>query len=150
MNDIKIKNKKAYFEYEIIDKYIAGIQLTGTEIKSIRNGKASIKEAFCVFVKNELFIRNMFISEYDKGSYNNHAPKRDRKLLLNKQELNKLHKSIKTKGTTIVPLLLFINKGGLAKLEVALAKGKKLHDKREDIKEKDTKRDTDRLLKNYV
>jgi SsrA-binding protein len=145
--DINIKNKRAKFEFHILDTYIAGIMLTGTEIKSIRNGKASVMESYCVFEKGELYIRNMNISEYEEGSYNNHKPRRDRKLLLNKKELDKLFKKIKIKGFSIIPLNLFINERGLAKLKIALAEGKKLHDKREDLKEKDSKRDMDRVMK---
>ena len=147
--NISIKNKKASFEYELLDQYTAGMQLTGTEIKSIRNSKASINEAYCVFVKDELYIRNMHIAEYKFGNYNNHEPKRDRKLLLNRQELNKLSKKLRDKGFTIVPLKLFINRGGYAKLQIALARGKKLYDKRESLKEKDAARQIDRNLKNF-
>jgi len=147
MSNVNIKNKKAGFEYHLVDKYVAGIQLTGTEIKSIRNSKASVGEAYCVFVKSELFIRNMHIAEYDPGSYNNHEPKRDRKLLLNRLELDKLKKKLKNKGVTIVPVRLFINDKGLAKLEIALAEGKKLYDKRQDLKSKDDKRAMDRAMK---
>ena len=137
-NNINIKNRKASFEFSFLEKYTAGIQLTGTEIKSIRNGKASIGEAYCVFIKEELWVRNMHIDEYTQGTYYNHAPKRDRKLLLNKSELRKLELKIKDKGLTIIPLALFINSKGFAKLEIALAKGKKLFDKRDDIKKRDT------------
>lgn len=146
-NNIHIKNKKASFEYAFIDKYIAGIQLTGTEIKSIREGKSTINDAFCVFQRNELFIRNMHIAHYFNGTYNNVAEKRDRKLLLNKHELEKLQGKLKDQGLTIIPIRLFINEKGFAKLEVALAKGKKLFDKREDIKKRDTERETNRKLK---
>lgn len=146
-NNIHIKNKNASFEYSFIDKYIAGIQLTGTEIKSIREGKSNINDAFCVFMKNELFIRNMHIAHYFNGTYNNVAEKRDRKLLLNKHELEKLQGKLKDQGLTIIPLRLFITEKGYAKLEIALAKGKKLFDKREDIKKRDTERETDRRLK---
>lgn len=146
-NQINIKNKKASFEYEFIEKFTAGIQLTGTEIKSIRAGKASIVEGYCFIKDNELFIKNMYIAEYEQGSYNNHNPKRDRKLLLNKTEINKLVKKKKDVGLTIVPLKIFINKKGYAKLDIALAKGKKLHDKRHDLKNKDAKRQMDRAMK---
>ena len=145
--NINIKNKKASFEFEFIDTYTAGIQLTGTEIKSIRNSKASIGEAYCVFINNELFVKNMHVAEYEDGGYNNHEPRRLRKLLLNKQELAKLQRKLKDKGLTVIPTRLFISKGGYAKLNIALAKGKKLHDKRESIKERDNKRNLDRLLK---
>ncbi len=146
---IEVKNKKAYFEYEISDKYTSGIVLTGTEIKSIRQGKVAIKESFCEFKSGELFIVNMHIDPYEMGTYNNHEPRRKRKLLLNRQELNKLFKGVKTKGMTIVPLKLFLSEKGLAKILLGLAKGKKIHDKRESIKEKDLKRELDRKLKNY-
>tara|TARA_B100000508_G_scaffold118450_1_gene98618 strand:- start:131830 stop:132288 length:459 start_codon:yes stop_codon:yes gene_type:complete len=148
-NPINIKNKKAKFEYHILDKYTAGIQLGGTEIKSIRLGKASIQEAYCVVEDGEVFIRNMHIREYENASFYQHKPKADRKLLLNKQEIKKLEKKMNTKGFTIVPLRLFINQKGLAKLDIALAQGKKLHDKRQDLKEKDDKRAMDRIKKEY-
>lgn len=144
---VHIKNKKAKFEFELLDKYTAGIVLTGTEIKSIRQSKASIVEAFCVFEKGELFIRNMFVNEYENGSYYNHSPRRDRKLLLNRIELTKLEKKVKIKGFSITPTLLFIDENGRAKLVIYLAQGKKLHDKREDLKEKDAKRDIERSSK---
>ena len=144
---IAIKNKKASFEYEFVETYTAGIQLTWTEIKSIRNTKASIIESYGIMIKEELFIRNMYIAEYENGSHYNHESKRDRKLLLNRIELNKINKKIKAKGLTIVPLKLFINNKGLAKIDIALAKGKKIHDKREDLKSKDAKREIDRNLK---
>ncbi|MBU2940598.1 SsrA-binding protein SmpB [Lacinutrix sp. C3R15] len=147
---VNIKNKKAKFEYEILDKYTAGIVLTGTEIKSIRDSKASIAESFCEFnEQNELFVINMTIQEYVYGNYYNHRPKAERKLLLNKRELKKLAKDVNTKGLTIVPLRLFINERGLAKLVIALAKGKKLYDKRETMKDRDNKRDLDRIKKNF-
>ncbi len=148
-NSINIKNKRARFEYELLDKYVAGIQLGGTEIKSIRLGKASIQEAFCVVEEGEVYIRNMYIKEYENASFFQHNPKSDRKLLLNKKEINKLEKKMNTKGFTIVPLRMFINKKGLAKLEIALAKGKKLYDKRQDLKEKDDKRAMDRIKKSF-
>ncbi len=145
-NTINIKNKRASFEYAFIDKYIAGLQLTGTEIKSIREGKANINDAFCVFQKDELLVRNMHIAHYFNGTYNNVEEKRDRKLLLNRQELNKLQNKLKDQGLTIIPLRLFISDKGYAKLEIALAKGKKLFDKREDIKKRDTDREMKRKL----
>ena len=141
---VNIRNKKAGFEYFLLEKFIAGIVLTGTEIKSIRAGKASINEAYCAFTGSELFVRNMHVAEYDFGSYNNHEPKRERKLLLNSRELRKLKTKLAEKGFTLVPVVLFINETGLAKLEIALAKGKKLHDKRETIKKKDIEREMDR------
>jgi SsrA-binding protein len=148
-NKVNIKNKKAYFEYEIIDKFIAGIMLTGTEIKSVRQSKASIKEAYCVIIKNKALVRNMTINEYENGGHYNHEPKRDRILLLNKKEIEKLAKGVEQKGFTIVPLHLFINEKGLAKLEIGLAQGKKLHDKRETLKEKDVSRELDRIKKEF-
>ena len=147
---INIKNKRARFEYELIDEYTAGIILTGTEIKSIRNSKASIAESFCEFNhKGELFTVNMHIEEYAFGTRFNHKPKAQRKLLLNKKELNKLYKEVKNGGLTIVPLRLFINDKGLAKIRIALARGKKLYDKRETIKDRENKRDLDRVKKNF-
>ncbi|MDA9628327.1 SsrA-binding protein SmpB [Flavobacteriaceae bacterium] len=147
---INIKNKRARFEYELIDEYTAGIILTGTEIKSIRNSKASITESFCEFnQKGELFTVNMHIEEYAFGTRFNHKPKAQRKLLLNKKELNKLYKEVKNGGLTIVPLRLFINEKGYAKIRIALARGKKLYDKRETIKDRENKRDLDRVKKNF-
>ena len=147
MKDINIKNKKAFFEYQILDKFIAGIELKGTEIKSIREGKATISEGFCFFKSNELWIKGMHITEYKLGTYANHEPKRERKLLLNNQELNKISKKIQDQGITIVPLRLFISKKGWAKIEISTAKGKKIHDKRNTIKERDIKRDIEREQK---
>ncbi|MCE2611941.1 SsrA-binding protein SmpB [Flavobacteriaceae bacterium D16] len=148
--NINIKNKRARFEYELLDTYVAGIVLSGTEIKSIRLGKASISESFCEFNdKGELFVINMQVDEYAHGSHYNHRPKAERKLLLNKQELKKLHREVKNSGQTIVPLNLFINDRGLAKLKIALARGKKLYDKRETLKERDTKRNLDRIKKQF-
>ena len=146
-NEINIKNKRASFEYSFLDKFIAGIQLTGTEIKSIREGKASISESFCVILNDELWVRNLNINEYSKGNIYNHEPKRDRKLLLKKQELNKLISKLKDQGLAIIPLRMFISKSGYAKLEIALSKGKKIFDKREDIKKRDTQRDIERHIK---
>ena len=143
---IRIKNKKAFFEYFIEEKYVAGIQLQGTEIKSIRTGKVSLAESYCTFRGNELFVINMHIAEYDFGTHYNHEPKRDRKLLLTKRELKKLSIKINERGFTLIPTYLFINDKGLEKLEIAVAKGKKLYDKRETIKQKDTKRDIERRL----
>ena len=144
---IDIKNKKAKFEYEFLETYTAGLQLYGTEIKSIRNNKASITEAYAVMIKNELFLRNMYIADYENGSHYNHESKRDRKLLLNKIELLKINKKLKNKGLTIVPIKLFISNNGWAKINIALAKGKKIHDKREDLKSKDAQRVIDQKLK---
>ena len=146
---INIKNRKATFEYEILSKFIAGISLLGTEIKSIRNNKANISDAYCIFNNNELYVKNLHISEYPNSGYVNHEPKRDKKLLLNKQELQKLHTKVKEKGNSIVPLRLFINEKNKAKIEIALAKGKKIYDKRESIREKDLKRELDRKTKTY-
>jgi len=147
---VNIQNKKARFLYEILDKYTAGIVLTGTEIKSIRNSKASIAESFCEFnEQGELFVINMTIEEYIYGTYYNHKPKAERKLLLNKKELKKLQKEVQNTGLTIIPLKLFINEKGYAKLDIALAKGKKLFDKRETIKDRDNKRNLDRIKKIY-
>ncbi|MCB2218909.1 MAG: SsrA-binding protein SmpB [Bacteroidetes bacterium] len=143
-SQIKIKNKKASFEYHLVERYVAGIELQGTEIKSIRTGKVSLAESYCTFKGDELFVINLHIAEYEFGTYNNHEPKRDRKLLLTKRELNKLATKTKERGFTIVPTLLFINEKGLAKLEIAVAKGKKLYDKRESIKSKDTDREMER------
>ena len=147
---MNIQNKRARFEYELIDEFTAGIVLTGTEIKSIRNSKASISESFCEFnEKGELFTVNMNIEEYAYGTRFNHRPKAQRKLLLNKKELKKLHKEVKNSGLTIVPLRLFINDKGFAKMLIALARGKKLYDKRETIKDRENKRDLDRVKKNF-
>ena len=145
--DIYIKNKKAYFEYHILDKYTAGIKLLGTEIKSIRDGKANINDAFCTFIDNQLFVRNLHIAEYSFGSFYNHEAKRDRIVLVNKKELKKLQTRGEEQGLTIVPLALFISDRGFAKLEIGLAQGKKTFDKREMLKERDTKVEMDRAMK---
>jgi len=143
---INILNKKARFEYELLEQYTAGIVLTGTEIKSIRLGKAQITESFCEFNENkELFLINSSIEEYSFGTHYNHRAKSERKLLLNKKELRSLYKSLQNKGLTIIPLRLFINEKGLAKVDIALARGKKLYDKRATIKDRDVKRDLDRM-----
>ena len=144
-SDIKIAKKQAKFEYIILDRYTAGIQLFGTEIKSIREGKASLVDSWCSFTGNELFVRQMHIAEYRFGSYANHEAKRDRKLLLNRKELRKLEKATKDTGKTIIPLLLFINERGLAKLEIALCQGKHTYDKRQSLREADDKREMARL-----
>ena len=146
-NKINIKNKKATFEFNLLDKFVAGLQLRGTEIKSLRQGKASLGDAYCLFEKGELFVKNMHISEYSMGTHFNHNPIRLRKLLLNKRELKKLEVKVKERGFTVVPLRLFISERGYAKLEIALAQGKKVHDKRRSIKEKDLKREMDRSMK---
>jgi SsrA-binding protein len=144
-NDINIRNKKASFEYTFIDKYVAGIALMGSEIKSIRLGKVNLQDAYCTFQKGELYVKELHISPYSMAREINHEPKRERKLLLNKREIAKLETKSKEKGLTIIPIRIFLNKRGLAKLEIALAKGKKLYDKREDIKEKDLRREMDRM-----
>lgn len=143
-NKVNIRNKKASFEFFLLEKFVAGLVLTGTEIKSLRSGKASINEAYCAFNNDELFVRNMHIAEYDYGTYNNHEPKRERKLLLTARELGKLQSKLNEKGLTLIPTFLFINDKGFAKLEIALAKGKKLYDKRETLKQKDNRRDMER------
>jgi SsrA-binding protein len=143
-NPISIKNRRASFEYFLLEQFEAGMVLSGTEIKSLREGKASINDAYCTFKGTELFVMNMHIAEYVYGTYNNHDPKRDRKLLLNSNELKKLLGKVKEKGFTIVPVLLYINEKGLAKLTIALAKGKHSYDKRETLKDKDLKREISR------
>lgn len=148
--NINIKNKKAKFEYELLDTYVAGIVLAGTEIKSIREGKASISQSFCEFTdRGELFVINMQVDEYSHASHFNHRPKAERKLLMQRRELKKLRKDVTTSGLTIVPLNLFINDRGLAKVRIALAKGKKLYDKRETIKDRDSKRNLARVKKSF-
>ncbi len=150
-NKINIVNKRARFDYEILEKYEAGIALTGTEIKSIRMGKASIADSFCEFNdKGELFLTNMYIKEYDYGTHYNHVPTRQRKLLLHKKELRKLRQAYQTKGVTIVPLRLYINDRGLAKVEIALARGRKKYDKRQVLRERDIAREMDRERKKYI
>ena len=145
-NTVNIKNKKATFDYELIDKYVAGIVLKGTEIKSIRMGKVNLTDGFCFFNNSgELFAKGIHISPYELGSFYNHTSDRERKLLLNKKELKKLLEKKNEKGLTIVPIRLFITDRGFAKLEIALARGKKLHDKRDSIKDKDMKREMDRM-----
>jgi len=144
---ISIKNKKASYAYFLLEEFTAGIQLSGTEIKSIRAGKANLNDAYCAFVGTELFIKNMHIAEYKFGTHYNHEPKRDRKLLLTKRELKKLLTKATEKGFTIIPVLLYINEKGLAKIDIALARGKHYYDKRESIKKKDVQRDMDRIAK---
>ena len=146
---IQIKNKKASFEYFFVDEFTAGIVLTGTEIKSIRAGKASLVDTYCYFVNGELWLKNMYVALYMQGSYNNHVERRERKLLLNKKELRNLEADTKAPGFTIVPVRLFINEKGLAKLVIALAKGKKEYDKRQSLKEKEDKRMMDAAKKKY-
>ena len=144
-NTVNIKNKRAEHEYFLMDTLTAGLVLTGTEIKSIRNGKASLADAYCMFKGTELFVVGMHIAEYDKGTYNNHDPKRDRKLLLTARELRKMKNKVQEKGLTIIPILLYINEKGLAKLDIALARGKHYYDKRETLKTKDSKRELERM-----
>lgn len=147
INKINIKNKKAFFNYEIIDKYNCGICLFGTEVKSIRNGGANFNDSYCLFINNELYIRNLNISEYKFANIYNHETKRDRKLLLTKKEIKKIEDKVKIKGNTIIPLRLYINDNGLIKIEIGLCKGKHTYDKRESIKAKDINRLEDRLFK---
>ena len=146
-NSIQIKNKRATFDYELIDVYTAGIVLTGTEIKSIRLGKASLVDTYCLVERGELWVKNMYIAEYFYGTYNNHAARRDRKLLLNKRELKKMESAAKNAGFTIIPVRLFLNERGLAKLVIAVAKGKREYDKRASIRDRDDKREIDRAFK---
>lgn len=147
---INIQNKKARFEYEVLDKYTAGIMLVGTEIKSIREGKVKLGESFCEFNDHgELFVVNMYIDEYTHATYFNHQARRERKLLLNKKELKKLHKEVTASGLTIIPLRLFLNDKGFAKLDIALARGKKLHDKRNTLRDRDNQRDLARIKKDF-
>jgi SsrA-binding protein len=146
---LNIRNKRATFDFEILEKYVAGIQLAGTEIKSIRMGKASLVDSYCYFSNGELFIKGMNVAEYFYGTYNNHQPLRDRKLLLTKKELAKLSRKTKESGLTMVTMRLFLNDRGFAKVEIALAKGKKQHDKRETLKLKDAKKEMDRVVKKY-
>ncbi len=146
---INIRNRRATFDYEILEEYVAGIVLVGTEIKSIRMGKASLTESYCYFERGELWIKGMNIAEYHWGTCNNHIPKRDRKLLLNKKELNKLERGLQDKGLTVVGLKLFLNDRGLAKVVVGLARGRKAYDKREHLKSNDAKREMDKAMKQY-
>jgi len=146
MAEINIKNKKASFQYEFLEKYVAGIQLLGTEIKSIRDGKAALTDSYCSFTDHELYVK-MFIGEYSHGGYVNHDPRRERKLLLQRKELDKLEKKVQNTGLTIVPLKMFLNKDGYAKVEIALCRGKKMADKRQDIKARDNERELSRVKK---
>lgn len=146
--NINIKNKRATFDYEILDRYTAGLQLFGTEIKSIRESRAGLSDTYCIFLHDELWVKNMHIAEYALGTYNNHVPRRDRKLLLTRKELNKLQRQTKESGKTIIPLRLFVNDAGFAKLEIALCQGKHSYDKRQTLKEKEDKRIMDRAFKN--
>ena len=147
--DINIKNKRAEFDYLLMDKYTAGIVLTGTEIKSIRKGKASLVDTYCYVIQGEVWVKNMYIAQYEQGSYNNHMEmeRRDRKLLLNRKEIRKMQQTVKSPGFSIVPTLLFIDEKGLAKLDIHIARGKKEYDKRETLKEKEDRRNIDRQFK---
>lgn len=144
---IQIKNKRAEFDFLLMDQYTAGIVLTGTEIKSIRQGKASLVETFCYVHNGEVWVKNMYIAHYEQGSYNNHIERRDRKLLLNRKEIRKIQNTVKAPGFSIVPTLLFVNENGLAKLDIFIARGKKEYDKRETLKAKDDRREIDRAFK---
>lgn len=146
-NDIQIKNKRAYFDYHVIENFNAGIALLGTEIKAIRQGKANMSDAFCMFIGNTLYVRNLHISEYSHSSFYHHDIKRDRVLLMQKKELKKLKAKSEEKGYTIVPLRIFTNERGFAKVEIALAQGKKEFDKRDSIKDRESKREMDRAMK---
>ena len=148
-SSVIIKNKRATFDFELLSTYTAGIVLVGTEIKSIRLGKASLVDTYCFFSNNELWVKNMNISEYFYGSYNNHLPRRDRKLLLNRKELDKIRRLTKETGFTIVPIQLYLDEKGLAKLQIAVAKGKRSYDKRETLKVKDDKRQMERVMKKF-
>lgn len=147
--NINVKNRRALFDYEVLERCIAGIQLAGTEIKSIRAGHVSLVDSFCYYNRNELWVKGIRIAEYFYGSYNNHIPNRDRKLLLKRKELNKWQIKVKESGLSIIPLRLFVNEKGLAKLELALAQGKKQYDKRETLRAKDAQRDMDRVTKRF-
>ena len=146
-NTINIKNRRATFDYEIIETFTSGIVLTGTEIKSIRQGKVGLTDTYCAVINGEVWVKNMYIAEYSFGSYNNHTTHRDRKLLLNRKEIRRIAKEVQVAGISIVPLRLFINERGLAKLVIAIARGKKQYDKRQSIKEREDKRSIDRMFK---
>ena len=146
-NQITIKNKRASFDYELLETFTAGIVLTGTEIKSIRLGKASLVDTFAIVERGEVWVKNMYVAEYAFGTYNNHAPRRDRKLLLNRKEIRRLQTATKDRGFTIVPTRLYINERGLAKLALAIARGKKEYDKRQSIRERDDRREMDRMFR---
>ena len=146
-NQITIKNKRASFDYELLETFTAGLVLTGTEIKSIRLGKASLVDTFAIVERGEVWVKNMYVAEYFFGTYNNHAPRRDRKLLLNRKEIRRLQTAAKDRGFTLVPIRLFINERGLAKLVLAIARGKKEYDKRQSIRERDDRREMDRMFK---
>jgi SsrA-binding protein len=146
---VSIKNKKALFNYELVETLVAGMVLTGTEIKSIREGKVSLNDAYCLFQKGEMWVKSVFIAEYTMGNIFNHETRRARKLLVNRREINKWNSKVKEKGLTMIPVRLFINEKGIAKLEIALARGKKKHDKRETMKQRDVKRELDRVKKRF-
>jgi len=146
-NELNIRNKRARFEYHLLDEYTAGMQLSGTEVKSIRSGKVSILEAYCIIHNGEVWIRNMHISEYSNASFYTHKPRSDRKLLLSKKEIVRIEKFLQVKGNTLIPLKMFISEKGWVKIDIACAQGKKLHDKRHDMKERDDRREMDRALK---
>jgi SsrA-binding protein len=146
-NNINIKNRKATFDYEILETFTAGVVLTGTEIKSLRQGKAGLTDTYCMVENHELWVKNMYIAEYSYGSYNNHTTHRDRKLLVTRKELNRIAKQAEQPGYSVVPLRIFINERGLAKMVIAVARGKKLYDKRQSIKEREDKRNLDRIMK---
>ena len=146
-SNINIKNRKATFDYELIETFTAGIVLTGTEIKSLRQGKAGLSDTYCMVENHELWVKNMYIAEYSYGSYNNHTTHRDRKLLLTRKELSKIAKAAEQPGYSVVPLRVFINERGLAKMVIAVARGKKLYDKRQSIKDREDKRNLDRMFK---
>lgn len=148
-SDVNIKNRRASFDYLILDRYTAGIQLFGTEIKSIRDGKASLADTYCIFLGNELWVKQMHIAEYRFGSYTNHDVKRDRKLLLTRKELRKLDRLTRESGKTIIPLRLFINEKGFAKLEIGLCQGKHTYDKRDALRKADDQREVQRAMRNF-
>ena len=146
-SNIRIRNKRAEFEYFLLDKYTAGIVLTGTEIKSIRQGKASLVDSYCIVNRGEMWVKNMYIARYSQGSYNNHVERRDRKLLLNRKEIRKIESSVKNPGFSVVPVLLYVDDRGLAKVDICIVRGKKEYDKRETLKEKEDRRDIARQFK---
>lgn len=146
---VQIKNKRAEFDYEVLDRYTAGLVLTGTEVKSIRAGKASLVDTFCYIYNGEVWVKNMYVAEYDFGSYNNHNTRRERKLLLQKKEIRQLQEETKTPGFTLVPLKLFFDENGRVKMQLGLCRGKKEYDKRQSLREKDDRREMDRAMKRY-
>ena len=149
VSKVNIKNKRASFDFLLLDLYTAGIVLTGTEIKSIRAGKASLVDTYCLIINGEVWVKNMYVAHYEHGSYNNHVERRDRKLLLNRRELDKIRRTLQDKGITVVGLRTFINERGLAKVAIGLARGRKAYDKREYLKANDAKREMDKAMKNY-